>query len=243
MTVLRLAAVLLLLPVVASGQTEVSICDVQQYDANGLTPLVGQYVTVTGIVTAPPGIFLPYYTSFYIELDGCGLCVFGFDPPYGVPVLGDSVRVTGDVVEYISSSTGAGATTEIVLGFFEVLSTGNADPIPSDMDIEDLQVEENEGRFLRAIGTVISTSLPWELDISDGGAPLTIYGAGAQLDLSGFEIGDAMRVAGVLSQYDRTVPFLGDYELMPRYQSDIEEWTVSPVTETSWGCIKALYRE
>ena len=91
----------------------VTICDVQEYDAMGLSPLEGQTVTVQGVVTVDPGVFQPLYTSFFIELDGCGINVFHFDPGIVTATVGDTIEVTGSVTEYQSSGTGAGSTTEI----------------------------------------------------------------------------------------------------------------------------------
>ena len=195
-------------------------------------------------VTVTPGLFLPAYTSFYIEDGSCGVQVICLEPlPFALD-LGDSVRVHGGVGEAISSTTGAGARTEVMASVRDVhiVSTGNSAPIPTDMDVASLQAEENEGRLLRTSGKVVSTSPPWSVEIWDSGASLVVHrGDNESVSLAGLEVGDYIRVAGVLSQRDTTSPYLGGYELMPRFQGDIDDWT--PVSRESWGAVKAIFSE
>jgi hypothetical protein len=245
---MRLLAVLVSALVIAGGASagsRVTICDVQEYDDQGLSPLVGQPVTVRGAVTCPAGYFYPMFTCFYIESGGCGVRVFGYDPPYLTLALGDSVVVSGDVVEYISSSTGAGATTEIMVGSLgvAVLSSGHPAPVPTELTCSEVNSEENEGRLLRTSGRVIDLELPYSFYISDGTDEVEVYrGVPDSTSFAGISYGDSVCIVGILGQYDRTPPFLSSYELMPRTNRDIEECGATAVHEGSWGSIKALYR-
>jgi hypothetical protein len=228
----------------ATGQVSHTICDVQQYDAMGLSPLEGDVVTVQGVVTAPPGLFQPLMTSFFIENDECGINVFHFDPGAWLS-LGDSVAVTGTVMEYQSSNTGAGSTTMIVLDAIAditVLSLHNPAPQPVDLGISAVPVESNEGRFLRTVGCVTGFDAPWVMYLSDETGSIDVYQANPEVDLLAFDVGDTIRVAGIVMQYDRTPPFFEGYELAPRFQSDMEEWTSTAVAPATWGAIKALFR-
>ena len=244
---MRTAAVFVILVIgvgSAAAQVTHTICDVQQYDEMGLSPLEGELVTVSGIVTAPPGLFQPAMTSFFIESDECGVNVFWFEPNVFLS-LGDSLAVTGTVVEYQSSSTGAGSTTQILLGDLgdiTTLSVGNPAPQPADLDIVTLAVESNEGRLLRTVGYVTGFDGPWVMYLSDGTGSIDVYRANPDVDLHQFDVGDTVRVTGILMQYDRTPPFLEGYELSPREQSDLEEWNSTAVAPASWSAIKALFR-
>ena len=245
MTLIRTTIFLVLAVSSAVGQTTHTICDVQQFDSQGLSPLQGQNVTVQGVVTAPPGLFQPDYTSFFIESEECGVNVFSFYPAPSL-ALGDSVVVTGTVVEYITAYSGAGATTEIVLGSLsdiDVLSTGNPAPTPVDLDIASLAVESNEGRLLRTVGWVTGFYGPWYMYLNDGTGELSVYQRNPEIDLLAFDVGDTVRVTGILMQYDRDAPYLEEYEFCPRVQDDMERWTSTPVSLRSWGAIKALFRE
>jgi len=229
----------------ASAGSRTTICDVQEYDAQGLSPLVDQWVSVRGVVTCPPGYFHPLFTCFYIESSGCGVNVFGFDPPSVAIALGDSVEVFGQVAEYISSATGAGATTEILVSpsGIDVLSSGHGVPIPTEMTCAEVNSEENEGRLLRTSGRVVDMQQPYSVYIDDGTDVVEVYrGNPDSVSLAGIDYGDSLCVVGVLSQYDPTPPFLDWYELMPRTNRDIEECAATAVQAKSWSSIKALYR-
>ena len=84
-----------------------TICDVQDYDPDtGFSWLEGQTVTVTGVITCPPGIFVTSQTSYFIrgiDNDPCGINLFTFGLSQTRLQLGDTVTVTGTVEEYILS--------------------------------------------------------------------------------------------------------------------------------------------
>ena len=243
-------ALIILLAVIAlagsaAGGSRTTICDVQAYDDQGFSPLVGQWVTVRGVVTCPPGYFLPMFTSFFVESGGCGVNVFMYELLGTTLALGDSVEVSGEVVEYVSHGTGAGATTEIVTGPFDVvlLSSGNPEPVPTQVTCAEINMEENEGRLLQTSGTVVTLELPYSFYISDGTDVVEVYrGVPDSTSFTGISYGDTMCVIGLLGQYDRTAPFLSWYEFMPRTSRDVEQCAGTVVREASWGSIKALYR-
>jgi hypothetical protein len=225
--------------------SQTSICDVQEYDYQGLSPLVGQWVSVRGSVTCPPGYIQPYYTNFFIESGGCGVNVFSYDWPPMDLALGDSVEVSGEVVEYISSTTGAGATTEIFTSEsgMALISSGHPAPVPTELTCAEVNREENEGRLLCTSGVVVDLELPYSFYIDDGTDVVEVYRAAPDsVDFSWVNYGDRLCVTGVLGQYDRTPPYLEDYELMPRTSRDIRECTPVAVREMSWGTVKATFR-
>ncbi len=231
--------------VAASAQERTTICDVQEYDAQGLSPLQGQMVTVRGVVTCPPGYFQTSLTSFYIEAGGCGVNVFMFDLLGTALALGDSVEVYGEVAEYISAGTGAGATTQIITSEWAiaVLSTGNPAPEPTELSCAEVNMEENEGRLLSTVGVVTEMQLPWFFYITDGTAEVEVYfGVADSVNPVGIYPGDRLCITGLLGQYDYTPPFLEGYELMPRTNRDIWDCPASPIQYESWGVIKALFR-
>ena len=230
----------------AAGQVPRSICDVQEYDSEGLSPLTGELVTVRGVVTFPPGYIHPQYASFFVQQEDCGVNVFCFEQPSFSLALGDSVEVSGQVEEYISAASGAGATTEIFMSSpndIRLLSSGHAEPDPTEMGNAAIQNEENEGRLLRATGIVSSNNFDYSMYLFDGESTLHIYRSyNDAVSFLEYMPGDTLCVTGVLTQYDRSAPYFDGYELVPRFQRDIERWQMTAVTKASWGAIKALYR-
>ncbi|MBD3347614.1 MAG: hypothetical protein GF400_00260 [Candidatus Eisenbacteria bacterium] len=206
----------------------VTICDVQDYDSAGFSLLEGETVTVKGAVIVPPGLLQPQYTSMYIQQGDCGVNIFCFDLLPFELALGDSVQVTGEVVEYVSSGSGAGATTEIMcesLEQIELLSTGN-DPVEAAaLDLPDVNLEDNEGRLVKTIGIVIDNNFDFSMYLGDpySGASVQVYKSYIEgTDFSVFVPGDTLEITGFVLQYDRAAPYLQGYELVPRYQSDMQ---------------------
>jgi len=223
-----LVAVAVIFSLLAAGAYGATICEIQEYDSNGFSPLEGQMVTVRGVVTVPPGLFQPQYTSIYVQQDSCGINVFCFDQLSFQLSVGDSVEVTGTVTEYISGTSGAGATTEIQCSSpdqIALLSSGNPAPEPADLDLKDVGVEDNEGRFVRTIGVVIDNNFDYSMYLGDpwSGASIQIYkNYNDSTDFAVFVPGDTLEITGVVLQYDRSAPFLEGYELVPRYQRDMQ---------------------
>jgi hypothetical protein len=195
---------------------------VQEYDERGYSPLLGQTVRVIGFITVPQGTFQPSYNSIYIQgLDGCGVNVFSYDPPSPNPGLGDLVRVTGEVQEYVSGS--AGATTELYMASPSsevLLSAFYPEVEPVVMKTGEIGIEDNEGKLIATEGAIISAS-DYGFYVNDGSGGMQIYQNYTDIDYTQFHVGMYVRVQGVILQYDRTLPFLDGYELVPRWDSDI----------------------
>jgi hypothetical protein len=201
-----------------------AMCEVQAYDSDGFSPLRGTTVCALGFITVPPGVFQPDYSSLYVQsLDGCGVNVFSYDVPSPAPKIGDFVYVSGEVVEYVSTS-GAGATTEISMaspGNLSILSTGYPEPDPLVLTTAGVSREDHEGKLVQSEGAVISVS---DIDfyIDDGSGGIQVYQNFTDVDFTRYVEGMYVRVTGAVLQFDFTRPFLAGYELVPRYDSDIE---------------------
>ena len=208
----------------------VTICDIQEYDAMGLSPLVGQTVTVRGVVTVETGVFQPLMTSIFIEWEGCGIAIFDFDPNMITAGVGDTIDVTGVVNEYQSSGTGAGSTTQVLLSSWSLVAAGDGEVEPEYFNLQELAAEENEGRLCRTIGVIREKNLPFDIYIHQpwSGADIQVYAANVEIDLNVHDVGDTIDVTGNMMQYDRTAPFFDGYELSPRYQSDIKKAIAPP---------------
>ena len=202
----------------------VTVCQVQDYDAKGFSRLEGQQVVVTGVVTVPPGVFQVSQTSMYIRGIGddvCGVNVFSFEVVGGL-TLGDTVTVTGEVEEYVSSTSGAGAITEVTFASAQDLTVrpGDSVPEPEVMFTGQVGREENEGKLVRVKGNLVSFVSGTRFRVDDGTGDIEVYDFGGNfagdstwLNLS---FGDEVTVTGVVSQSDRTLPYFSDYRIFPR---------------------------
>ncbi len=201
-----------------------AMCEVQAYDSDGFSPLRGTSVCAIGFITVPPGVFQPDYSSIYVQgLDGCGVNVFSYDVPSPAPRMGDFVYVSGEVVEYVSSG-GAGATTEISMSSpssLTILSRSYPEPEAEVLTTAAVSREDHEGKLVKTEGAIISTS-QYDFYIDDGTGGIMVYQNFGPIDFSKYVEGMYVRVTGVVLQYDYTRPYLEGYELVPRYESDIE---------------------
>ena len=237
----RLGAVLALtlafglaVAVVPLGAT--TICEVQEYDANGISPLNGETVTISGIVTLPPGYIVPGtppgHTSMYIQSGGCGINVFCFDEPALVSAdFGDSVRVTGTIEEYISTSSGAGAITEIACDTaadIEIITTGNPMPAPLELALTgNMVTEDMEGVVVRTVG-IITVHQGFRIELDGLDDPIVYQGYNDQVNFDVYSVGDTLDVTGFVLQYDTSAPYLSGYEIVPRTQSDMAHFEPVP---------------
>lgn len=211
------------LTVMISSLVPTEACEIQDFDPIGFSPLNGRIVTMIGFVTVPPGIFQPKYCSIYVQgLDGCGVNVFSYNVPSPPPGIGDLVRVTGEVKEYVGAS--AGSTTEIFMSSVSgitILSRYYPEPEPLKLATGEVGKEINEGKLVETSGSVLRTSAS-SFYIDDGSGGIQIYQNFTDVDFTRFKVGMYVKVRGVVLQYDYTKPFLEGYELVPRFDSDLE---------------------
>ncbi len=199
-----------------------TICEVQAYDPQtGLSPLNGRQVTVTGVVTVPPGIFVPAYTSIFVTglgEDVCGVNVFTFNPVPGLS-LGDTVTITGLVEEYAATY---GSTTELTFENPEDIEVRHSDdiPVPVVMLTGEVGREDNEGQLVRVKGRVIGKEGAREFTVDDGSGPIIVWDQsqlfGTDPNWQDLFFGDEVTVTGIVSQRDLDLPYLSDYRIWPR---------------------------
>lgn len=205
------------------------ISEVQAYDDQGYSPLWGEAVVSVGFTTVPPGVFSPDRTNMYMQSHGAGASgvnVYSGSILPNPPVEGDLIKVAGDVTEYRSIdydnpfATPPGATTEIANAVVTILARGFDVVEPAVLPTGEVGREYNEGVLVRTSGVVFSLEA-FAFYIDDGSGSVQVYQNFSDLDFGEYAIGDSVEVTGVVLQYDRTKPYLGGYELAPRYASDM----------------------
>lgn len=204
-----------------------TICQVQDWEpATGFSPYEGQTVEVTGYVTVGPGIFQEMYTSIYVVgvgADDCGINVFSFEPATGLE-LGDKIRVTGLVEEYVSTS-GYGAVTEITFtdpSALVIVEKGDGtSPPPVHMSTGGVSHESNEGKLVTVTAVVVSAFVGRDFMIDDGTGAIEVFDRGENFYTSdpvwlSLSYGDEVVITGIVSQSDPDMPYLSEYSIMPR---------------------------
>lgn len=197
------------------------IAEVQKPGSDGFTPLlVGQTVTVEGIVSGPDKYFSPTATTtgWYLDDGTGGINVFGGTK--GRFVLGRRAVVTGKVTEY-------NGVTEVVSTAAQIALWDWADqPVaPRAMIYNQLLGESIEGMLVLVEGSVSGTPAyaggGYNMVIRNGNAAIAVR----IVEVSGFDLspltyGAKIRVTGIASQYDKDPPYNSGYQLVPRFAQD-----------------------
>lgn len=206
----------------------VDIADLHTNNAQGQTLWDGQTVTVSGVITVGVGTFSTTYTEAYVQDSTGGIMLY--HP--GIPVnfaLGDSVTLTGAIQQYRGM-------TELVPDSAQVHLHASNVPVPDTTAVTCLQVmqtfqpdysEPNEGRLVRVENVTYSGTWPSPgnsggVNISDGTGTCVLYvDRDTDLDEMTPPAG-TFSVVGVIKQYAGfSPPYTGDYEILPRYSTDI----------------------
>lgn len=221
------------LPILTVYGSPIPIAEAKVNNSNGVALRLGELVTVRGIVTVAGEFGSPSY----IQDNSGGMSVYG--PSFSNSVqVGDEVLVSGRITQF------SGLNQIEFPELHSILSTGNVvEPLlttPSQLSGDGVNgVEIYEGNLVR-LNAVLVTEL--------NGSPVTNW-AYKNYRLTGAHPGDTVDVRidndtqiigmvapagkfdiiGVLSQYKTTAPFIGGYQLMPRFPSDII--SVGPIIE------------
>jgi hypothetical protein len=203
-----------------------TVCDVQEYDPDtGFSVLNGQTVSVTGIVTCPPGIFVTSQTSYFIrgiDNDSCGINLFTFGISQVPLGLGDTVTVNGTVEEYILSG-GDGAVTEITYsegGLREIRESDTLHVDPEVMSTGSVGYEMNEGRLVRITGKLTGREGAREITVNDGSGDIAVFDMARAFESdptwNNLAMGDVVTITGIVSQAGPGPPYLTGYSIWPR---------------------------
>ena len=178
---------------------------------------VGAEATVSGVVTAN---FSTIRTDFYLQDGTAGIAIFSTDLPPFTVALGDSITVTGSILQFRG-------LTELQPDFSLMVRHATGLPVPDPMVITcDTQnatfqpdfSEPNEGRLIRIDGVTYNSGNSTITDFS-GTTNIFIPGSfpapPAQFD-----------VIGILKQFKPGTPapgppYTADYEIVPRTTDDI----------------------
>jgi hypothetical protein len=197
---------LLVIPATASAQLELTLRQVQGV-GDSVSPYLESLVTVRGTVHCPAGIYNA--GSFYIYDKTAGLLIYDAGNTFQ---LGDSVWVTGTVIEYNGETEISGPDAVGLIAVDRSLDT-------LVTTVDTAKMEFYEGYLARIEGTIITAPTGGynpSFDIADATDTMTVFVDGTTgIDVSGIDVGENWTVIGMLSDYQ------GNHEIKPRYQTDL----------------------
>lgn len=187
-------------------------------------PVIGQVVTVEGVLTIGSGLLQTGLTKAYIQdASGRGINLFNYDELE--LDRGDMIKVVGVVDVYLS-------TVEIKDFSYQLISTGNALPAPVVLTPGEANETQYEGTWLKITGTITDT---W----SAGGGQNVLVGDGSDtcvvriwettgVNITPLTVGSEWSFLGVESQYNSTFQLLVAYDADIISTSDIEVVDTKP---------------
>lgn len=197
------------------GGTQYDLIADIQADPSGYE---GQTVNIWGIVTIGVNVIQAGLTNAYVQ-DNSGSGINIYDSSViNELVRGNEVEITGVVTQYYS-------TTEITDPSVTVLSTGNLEPAPLIISLDEASNIELEGTLLQVTGII------YEVYSAGGGTNLNIRDNDNNeltvrvwdtcgLDLTEFFEGFILQAIGVGGEYDSKL------QVVPGYQDQLSEGTM-----------------
>ncbi len=212
-------------PILTVYGAPIPIADAKINDVNGIGINLGDLVTIRGIVT----VSNQFGSPSYIQDNSGGISIFGSIFSNAVQP-GDEVLVSGTITQFNGLNQ-----LELPL-LHSIISSGNTvEPLlttPSMLSGDGVGgIENYEGRLVRVNGVIVtelngSTFSNWAYKnymLTGSSSSDTVQ---IRIDNDTQIIGmvapaGRFDVVGVLSQYKTALPFIGNYQLMPRFSSDI----------------------
>ncbi|MEL6655055.1 MAG: lamin tail domain-containing protein [Bacteroidota bacterium] len=218
------------------GYTPYTIAEVTMINEFGVADSLGTRAELTGIVY---GVNLrPGGSQFtIIDAAGDGIATFSDDNGFGYTVTeGDEVSLQGVVTQFNGL---------IQLRMDTIIQNSSGNPIidPAPVTVLD---ENTESQLVQIEGVTITEAVT-----AGGGLNVTVTdGTNTYLMRVDFDTditedfitnlgANVLRISGIGGQFDTSEPFDDGYQLLPRYQTDIE--IISSVVEPEWVAGLSIY--
>jgi len=214
-------------------------------NADFIPDLLDSAVILRGIAVSPN--FATDRTDFFMQQDDAGINVF-FDSSLVMVTPGDSITANGVVGQF------TGKTQVRIYRGDRIINHGPSGHVPSPTvitcaDLGDIDGEAFEGTLVR-VNNVLIVEYPdfWPplglsatMTITNGPDSATLR-IDRTTDIDGQpQTEPRATIVGVVGQYDNYDPFLGYYQLMPRYYSDFT-WVVGVEDDGPLPQSYALYQ-
>ena len=196
-------------------------------DGDGIPDLLGETVTISGILTCETTLFSVSGYSFYVQDATAGINVYAFEVP-GSMTPGEEWELTGEIKAY-------NGLTEISPGseddYSYVGSPGIPEPVqlvrnqPVSEAIEGMLIAAGDQSLIQWVTVATAPSFAgggYNFDVWNGQTVIPVRVNGTTgIDVSSIAVGTRLFMIGIGGQYDSTEPYDSGYQLLPRYQSDI----------------------
>jgi len=224
--------VLLLILLIGSAGAQTVTIEVarEDLDGDGMPDHLGEIMTIEGIATCEGTLFSETGLSFYVQDETAGINVYAYSSASpGTINAGEQWRITGEILQYN--------------GLVEISPSDPSDFVYIDDPgvPEPLYLVLNQGVSEAVEGLLLglgnSTQQQWVTvanspESAGGGYNFSVWNGqnavavrisgSTGVSVSGISAGTRLFLKGIGGQYDSEPPYDSGYQLLPRYQSDLE---------------------
>ncbi len=219
-----------------AGAQTVSIAEAREdLNGDGIPDHLGEILTIEGVATCEGTLFSETGLSFYVQDETAGINVYAYSSASpGAIEAGDEWRITGEIMQYNGLTE---ISPDSPSDFVYIDHPGV--PQPLQLALNQGVSESIEGQLL-ALGN--SSLSQWVTVANDpesagGGYNFNVWNGqnsvairvneSTGISISNITAGTRLFMLGIGGQYDSEPPYDSGYQLLPRYQTDLEVYQPS----------------
>ncbi len=204
-------------------------------DGDGVPDLLGQTVTIQAVATCEGTLFSITGLSFYVQDATAGINVYAYSSASpGEVSAGDEYLITGEIKFY-------NGLTEISPADPSDFQFVGSPGVPSPLYLaRHRSVNESnegmllvigsvtEGHWITVVDTPSSSGGGWNFNAWNGNSLIAVrVNETTAIDVSGIGPGTRLVLTGIGGQYSSDPPYSSGYQMLPRYQEDLEVYDPS----------------
>lgn len=236
-TMRRSFPVLILILIIGlAGAQTVTIKEAREdLNGDGIPDHLGEIMTIEGIATCEGTLFSETGLSFYVQDETAGINIYAYDSASpGTITAGERWRITGEIKQYnglveISPSEPSdfvyidnpGVPQPLQLGLNQGISEG----------VEGLLLalgNSAQSQWVTVANSPESAGGGYNFEVWNGQMAIAVrVNESTGITISSITAGTRLFLKGIGGQYDSEPPYDSGYQLLPRYQSDIEVYQPS----------------
>ena len=214
-----------------AGAQTVTIAEAREdLNGDGIPDHLGEILTIEGTATCEGTLFSETGLSFYVQDSSAGINVYAYDSASpGTISAGETWRITGEIKQYnglveISPSSPSdfeylgspGVPAPLQLG----LNQGVTEPVEGQL----LALgNSGQGQWVTVANSPESAGGGYNFNVWNGQTAVAVRVNGTTgINVSSISAGTRLFLIGIGGQYDSEPPYDSGYQILPRYQSDLE---------------------
>lgn len=214
-----------------SGAQTVTIAEAREdLNGDGIPDHLGEILTVEGTATCEGTLFSETGLSFYVQDETAGINVYAYDSASPGPIqAGERWRITGEIMQYnglveISPDSPSDFTYIDNPGVPAPLQLGLNQGVTEGVEGVLLALgNSSQGQWVTVANTPESAGGGYNFNVWNGQTAVAVrVNSSTGISVSGINAGTRLFMVGIGGQYDSEPPYDSGYQLLPRYQSDLE---------------------